>query len=70
MSRSLVGIDAFGVGKPDARIFRRACEVLGPAPAEAAYVGDELDVDARGARDAGLSASGSTGTAGGPGTSR
>ncbi len=50
----LVGLDAFGVGKPDPRIFRHACAVLGPAPAEVAYVGDELDVDARGARDAGL----------------
>jgi putative hydrolase of the HAD superfamily len=50
----IVGIDTAGAGKPDPRIFLRACELLEVAPAEAAYVGDELDVDARGARDAGL----------------
>ncbi|HYJ76220.1 MAG TPA: HAD family hydrolase [Kineosporiaceae bacterium] len=50
----LVGMETFGVGKPDPRLFRHACDVLGVEPAEAAYVGDELEVDARGARDAGL----------------
>jgi putative hydrolase of the HAD superfamily len=50
----LVGMDDFGVGKPDPRLFRHACAVLGADPGEVAYVGDELDVDARGARDAGL----------------
>jgi putative hydrolase of the HAD superfamily len=50
----LVGMDAFGVGKPDPRMFRHACAVLGVEPAEAAYVGAALEVDARGARDAGL----------------
>lgn len=52
--RVVVGIDAVGVGKPDPRMFRRACDKLGVAPDEAAYVGDELDVDARAARAAGL----------------
>jgi putative hydrolase of the HAD superfamily len=47
-------MEDFGVGKPDPRMFRHACHMLGVAPSEAAYVGDELDVDARGARDAGL----------------
>ncbi|HYA49756.1 MAG TPA: HAD family hydrolase [Streptosporangiaceae bacterium] len=51
---TLVGIDVLGRGKPDPRVFRLACDRLGVDPAEAAYVGDELDVDARGARDAGL----------------
>jgi putative hydrolase of the HAD superfamily len=51
---ALVGMDEFGVGKPDPRIFRHACEALGLDPGDVAYVGDELDVDARGARDAGL----------------
>ncbi len=51
---AMVGMDEFGVGKPDARIFHHACQALGLAPADVAYVGDELDVDARGARDAGL----------------
>jgi putative hydrolase of the HAD superfamily len=50
----LVGMEEFGVGKPDPRMYRHGCHVLGVEPAEAAYVGDELDVDARGARDAGL----------------
>jgi hypothetical protein len=48
--RVVVGIDAVGVGKPDPRMFHRPCEALGVAPGEAAYVGDELDVDARAAR--------------------
>lgn len=43
-----------GVAKPAAGIFERACAELGVAPAEAAHVGDKLDTDARGARDAGL----------------
>src|SRR3954452_19825244 len=50
----LVGMDVFGVGKPDPRVYRHACAVLGVDPAQVAYVGDELDVDARGAREAGL----------------
>ncbi len=50
----LVGVDDLGCGKPDPRVFRLACERLGVEPAQAAYVGDELDVDARGARAAGL----------------
>jgi putative hydrolase of the HAD superfamily len=50
----LVGMEAFGVGKPDPRVYRHACAVLGVDPAQVAYVGDELDVDARGAREAGL----------------
>ena len=51
---AVVGIDAVGVGKPDPRMFHQACRRLGVSAQEAAYVGDELDVDARGARDAGL----------------
>lgn len=43
-----------GVAKPAPAIFLRACAVLGVLPAEAAHVGDKLDTDARGARDAGL----------------
>jgi len=52
--RVLVGIDALGVGKPDPRIFRLGCERLGVDPSRSLYVGDELDVDARGAQAAGL----------------
>ncbi len=50
----LVGLDTLGVGKPDAAVFRHACELLGTEPAETAFVGDRLEHDALGARDAGL----------------
>jgi putative hydrolase of the HAD superfamily len=50
----LVSPEDLGVGKPDARVFHLACERLGCAPGHTAYVGDELDVDAQGARAAGL----------------
>lgn len=43
-----------GVAKPDAGIFTRGCELIGVAPEQALHVGDLLDADARGARDAGL----------------
>ncbi|WP_024287818.1 HAD family hydrolase [Cellulomonas sp. KRMCY2] len=51
----LVGVDTLGVGKPDPRVFLEACRRLGTEPARTAYVGDELDVDARAAVAAGLS---------------
>ena len=50
----LVGVDTLGVGKPDPRVFLEACRRLGTEPARTAYVGDELDVDARAAVAAGL----------------
>ncbi|MDN4473038.1 HAD family hydrolase [Demequina zhanjiangensis] len=50
----LVGVDTIGVGKPDPRVYHLACERLGFAPEEVAYVGDEFDVDPYGAREAGL----------------
>src|SRR5450830_1344422 len=50
----LVGVDTLGVGKPDRRVFVEACRLLGTEPARTVYVGDELDVDAWAARDAGL----------------
>ena len=50
----LVGVDTLGFGKPDPRVFLEACRRLGTAPARTAYVGDELDVDAVAARQAGL----------------
>lgn len=50
----LVGLDALGVAKPDPAVFRHACSLLGTAPADTAFVGDRLDHDALGARDAGL----------------
>jgi putative hydrolase of the HAD superfamily len=47
---------AFGVAKPDRRIFEHACAVFGVTPGEAVYVGDRLRTDAIGAADAGLTA--------------
>jgi putative hydrolase of the HAD superfamily len=47
-------VDDLGFGKPRREVFWLACTRLGVPPAETGYVGDELDVDARGARDAGL----------------
>ncbi len=43
-----------GVSKPDRAIFLLACERLGVEPANAAHVGDRLDLDANGAARAGL----------------
>lgn len=52
----LVGLDALGVGKPDPTVFHHACGLLGTPASETAFVGDRLDHDALGARDAGLRA--------------
>lgn len=43
-----------GVSKPEPAAFHTACEALRLAPNEVAYVGNEPDIDARGAADAGL----------------
>jgi putative hydrolase of the HAD superfamily len=50
----LASMSDLGRGKPDPAVFHLACRRLGLPPGQIAYVGDELDVDARGARDAGL----------------
>ncbi len=52
--RMLVGVDRFGVGKPDSRLFLEGARLLGLDPAMVAYVGDEKDIDAGAAVDAGL----------------
>ena len=44
----------FGIGKPDPRIFHEACRRLGCGPREVLHVGDDLALDALGARSAGL----------------
>src|SRR5690606_25275251 len=49
-----VGVDTFGFGKPDARVFLEGARQLGMVPDEVAYVGDEPDLDAFGAANAGL----------------
>lgn len=46
----------FGVGKPDPRIFHEACRRLGLEPSQVLHVGDDLELDVLGARDAGLHA--------------
>lgn len=43
-----------GAAKPDPHIFRTACDQLAVPAEQALHVGDRLDVDAVGARDAGL----------------
>ncbi|NJP46726.1 HAD family hydrolase [Actinacidiphila epipremni] len=43
-----------GVSKPEAAAFHAACDALGLPPHEVAYVGNEPDIDARGATEAGL----------------
>jgi putative hydrolase of the HAD superfamily len=43
-----------GAAKPDPLIFREACDQLDVPAGEALHVGDRFDVDAIGARDAGL----------------
>ncbi|GAA4627184.1 HAD family hydrolase [Cellulomonas oligotrophica] len=53
-TRPAVNSPCGGVGKPDPRVFVEACRRLGTDPARTAYVGDELDVDARAAAAAGL----------------
>ena len=45
-----------GVTKPDPRAFTAVAAALGHSPAELLMVGDNLEVDVRGARSAGLSA--------------
>ena len=46
--------DELGAAKPDPVIFYAACAELGVSPAHTVHVGDRLDLDAQGARAAGL----------------
>ena len=50
----LVGIDTVGVAKPAPGIFREGVRLLGSDLHRTVYVGDNRQVDALGARDAGL----------------
>ena len=43
-----------GVAKPQPEIFQAACDAMGAPPSDCLHVGDRLEVDALGARDAGL----------------
>ncbi|MFF2810051.1 HAD family hydrolase [Streptomyces sp. NPDC058000] len=48
--------DDLGHAKPAPEAFQGACAALGLPPSEVLYVGDRLDIDGLGARDAGLAA--------------
>ncbi|GAA2651500.1 HAD family hydrolase [Streptomyces lunalinharesii] len=48
--------DTLGHAKPAPEAFRGACAALDLPPADVLYVGDRLDIDGLGARDAGLTA--------------
>lgn len=50
----VVATSTLGAAKPEAAAFHRALDRLGADPATTTYVGDRLDVDARGAQAAGL----------------
>ncbi|MDO5711429.1 MAG: HAD family hydrolase [Micrococcales bacterium] len=50
----VVTTDTLGVGKPDPRLFARACALAGVEPQAAVCVGDTLDTDVRGALGAGM----------------
>lgn len=52
--RVSVAAHRFGRPKPDPSIFHAACDALGIAPNEAAYVGDDPVIDVEGAQKAGL----------------
>lgn len=52
--RAIVVSSECACAKPDAAIFLKACRQLGELPTSALYVGDHYDVDAIGARKAGL----------------
>lgn len=51
-----VAAPTFGVAKPDPRIFLEACRLLGVAPQDAVYIGDDLLLDVQGAQRAGMRA--------------
>lgn len=50
----VIGRDTIGSAKPEPEIFLAGCAALTTPPAQALYVGDHLDMDARGAAAAGL----------------
>jgi putative hydrolase of the HAD superfamily len=51
-----VAAHQLGVAKPDSAIFLEACRLLGVAPEDAVYVGDDVLLDVQGAQRAGLRA--------------
>ncbi len=51
---ALIFSDEVHLRKPNAQIFLLACEKLGTKPGETAHIGDSVNIDFLGARDAGL----------------
>jgi putative hydrolase of the HAD superfamily len=54
--RTTVAAHDHGTSKPDAALFHIACRELGCSPHEVVHVGDDVELDVRGARNAGLHA--------------
>ena len=52
--KATISAHAHGVSKPDAALFHIACRELACAPEEVLHVGDDIELDVRGARAAGL----------------
>ena len=53
---AMISAHAHGSGKPDPAVFHIACRELGCAPEEVVHLGDDIELDVRGARGAGLHA--------------
>lgn len=53
---AIVASSAHGAAKPDPRLFHAAAQLLGARPADALHVGDDIDLDVRGALAAGFRA--------------
>ena len=53
---AMVSAHAHGAGKPEPAVFHFACRELGCAPEEVVHLGDDIELDVRGARGAGLHA--------------
>ncbi|MGZ5117764.1 MAG: HAD family hydrolase [Burkholderiales bacterium] len=49
-----ISAHAYGKGKPDPALFHFACRELGCIPEEVVHLGDDIELDIRGARAAGL----------------
>jgi putative hydrolase of the HAD superfamily len=53
---TMVSAHTHGASKPDPAVFRLACRELGCKPSEVVHLGDDIELDVRGARGAGLHA--------------
>ena len=53
---TMIAAHTHGACKPDPAFFHLACRELGCEPEEVVHVGDDVELDVRGARDAGLHA--------------